>query len=389
MRIAYVCADGGIAVFGDKGASVHITAMAAAFGRIGHEVRVLCAQRGTGAADYPVEQITADLPPPVDRTANERSRIATAAAIEARLMALHRDWPFDLIYERYALWSTAGVRAGRRLGVPVIVEVNAPLVIEQAEFRTLMLADEARAIEAEVFSTAGALAVVSDELMPYVIARGAEPHRVQVIRNAVDTTRFAPTVLPARIAGVPDGAFVIGFCGSLKVWHGLEILLPAFGALKAALPRAHLLVVGEGPRKAWVEGFVAGAGLTDAVTLTGWVAHVDLPGVIARMDVATAPYPAAEGHYFSPLKLFEYLACGRPVVASRIGQIASLLNGTEAALLVPPGDAAALAAALLRLAHDPTLAAKLAHFAAIEGRRHDWTDNARTVVALTREKVPA
>ena len=205
----------------------------------------------------------------------------------------------------------------------------------------------------------------------------------------MDTTRFAPSVWPARIAGVPDGAFVIGFCGSLKVWHGLEILLPAFGALKAALPRAHLLVVGEGPRKAWVEGFVAGAGLTDAVTLTGWVAHVDLPGVIARMDVATAPYPAAEGHYFSPLKLFEYLACGRPVVASRIGQIASLLNGTEAALLVPPGDAAALAAALLRLAHDPTLAAKLAHFAAIEGRRHDWTDNARTVVALTREKVPA
>jgi len=389
MRIAYVCADGGIAVFGDKGASVHVTAMAAAFQRIGCGLHLLCARRGNGVADYPVEQVTADPSPPEDRAARERGHIATAAAIEARLLALHRDWPFDLIYERYSLWSTAGVRAARHLSVPVVVEVNAPLVTEQAEFRSLVLADEARAIEAEVFGTADALAVVSDELVPYVTARGAPGGRVQVIRNAVDTRHFSPAVPAARPADIPDHAFVVGFSGSLKAWHGLETLLPAFRALRERLPEAHLLVVGEGPRKAWVEGYAAGAGLAAAVTLTGWVSHADLPALIARMDVATAPYPAAEGHYFSPLKLFEYLALGRPVVASRIGQCAQILTGTDAALLVPPGDAEALTAALLRLAQDPGLAARLARNAATEGRRHDWTDNARAVLALIANRVQA
>jgi glycosyltransferase involved in cell wall biosynthesis len=389
MRIAYVCADGGIAVFGDKGASVHITAMAGAFGRIGHAVRVLCARSGAGSADFPVEQVSADLPPPDDRAGKERGHIATAAAIEARLVALHRDWPFDLIYERYSLWSTAGVRAGRRLDVPVVVEVNAPLVTEQAAFRSLVLEPEARAIEAEVFGHADALAVVSNELVAYVTAKGAVPARVHVIRNAVDTVRFAPHVQRAAVPGIADDAFVVGFSGSLKAWHGLDTLLPAFGALRHVLPRAHLLVVGEGPRAPWVEGYAAGAGLDDAVTLTGWVGHDDLPGLIARMDVATAPYPAAEGHYFSPLKLYEYLAVGRPVVASRIGQTAQVLGGTGAALLIAPGDPAALTRALLQVAQDRDLAAELARNAAAQGRRHDWTDNARAVMALIREKVPA
>ncbi len=389
MRIAYVCADGGIAVFGDKGASVHITAMAGAFCRIGHEVRVLCARRGTGSAEFPVEQVSADLPPPEDRAGKERDQIATASAIEERLVALHRDWQFDLIYERYALWSTAGVRAGRRLGVPVVVEVNAPLVTEQAAFRSLVLEPEARAIEAEVFRCADALAVVSDELVAYVTAKGAVPARVHVIRNAVDTARFTPHVPRALVPGIPDTAFVVGFSGSLKAWHGLDTLLPAFRALRDVLPKAHLLVVGEGPRKVWVEGYAAGAGLDGAVTLTGWVSHDELPGLIARMDVATAPYPAAEGHYFSPLKLYEYLAVGRPVVASRIGQTEQVLDGTGAALLVPPGDAAALTRALSQVAQDRDLALTLARNAAAQGRRHDWTDNARAVMALIREVVPA
>lgn len=389
MRIAYVCADGGIAVFGDKGASVHIRAMATAFQRLGHDLRVLCARKGEGTAGFSVDEVAADLPVPANRAAKERGHIATAAAIEDRLVALYQDWPFDLIFERYSLWSTAGVRAARRLGVPVVVEVNAPLVTEQAEFRALALADEARAIEREVFGQADVLAVVSDALVAYVTQRGAEADRVRVVRNAVDTALFTPRVARARPSAVPDGAFVVGFSGSLKAWHGLETLLPAFCLLRGQLPKAHLLVVGEGPRKAWVEGFAAGAGIGDAVTLTGWVGHQDLPGLIAAMDVATAPYPASDDNYFSPLKLFEYLSVGRPVVASRIGQTAQVLDGTDAALLVPPSDPKALAAALLRVAQDPTLAARLAHYAALEGRKHDWADNARAIIALIEEKVPA
>ena len=118
--------------------------------------------------------------------------------------------------------------------------------------------------------------------------------------------------------------------------------------------------------------------------MAGWVAHDALPGLIARMDVATAPYPEADDHYFSPLKLYEYLAMGRPVLASAIGQTADLLSGSGAARLLPPGDAGALAGALHDLCADPARRAVMSAAAADEGARHDWTRNAARVVEIAR-----
>lgn len=386
MRIAYVSADRGIPVFGEKGASIHIQEMIRAFAKLGHEVRVIAARRGEGCdpalhvEDVPISVVGND------RAEKERAAMAQADAIEARLVSLWRDWPFDMIYERYSLWSAAGCRAARRLSVPVVTEINAPLLLEQAAYRTLVCEQEARAIEAEVLAGSHALAAVSRQVGRYLTKAGAEPSRVHVIGNAVDTGRFHPGVPPTALPGVAPDAFVVGFTGSLKMWHGVDTLLQAFRELRDRDPRAHLLICGDGPKRGWIDGFVAGAGLDDAVTMAGWVDHVALPGLIARMDVATAPYPAAEDHYFSPLKLYEYLALGRPVLASDIGQTAELLRGSEAALLVPPGDAGALARGLLGLCRDRALLERMSAEAAREGARHDWTGNAARVVEIARNQ---
>ncbi|HSF96372.1 MAG TPA: glycosyltransferase family 4 protein, partial [Thermohalobaculum sp.] len=156
----------------------------------------------------------------------------------------------------------------------------------------------------------------------------------------------------------------------------------AFRLVRARAPEAHLLIVGDGPKRGWAEGFAQGALMDGAVTMTGWVDHDALPGLIARMDVATAPYPPSENSYFSPLKLYEYLAVGRPVVASAIGQTADVIADGVNGLLTPPGDAAALAEALLALRADPARAARLGRAAAAEGARHSWTRNARAVIDL-------
>lgn len=386
MRIAYVSADRGIPVFGEKGASVHIQEMIRAFAKLGHEVRVIAARRGEGCD--PALHVE-DVPITVagnDRAEKERAAMAQADAIEARLVSLWRDWPFDMIYERYSLWSAAGCRAARRLSVPVVTEINAPLLLEQAAYRTLVCEQEARAIEAEVLAGSHALAAVSRQVGRYLTKAGAEPSRVHVIGNAVDTGRFHPGVPPTALPGVAPDAFVVGFTGSLKMWHGVDTLLQAFRELRDRDSRAHLLICGDGPKRGWIDGFVAGAGLDDAVTMAGWVDHAALPGLIARMDVATAPYPAAEDHYFSPLKLYEYLALGRPVLASDIGQTAELLRGSEAALLVPPGDAGALARGLLGLCRDRALLERMSAEAAREGARHDWTGNAARVVEIARNQ---
>ncbi|PLL13609.1 glycosyltransferase family 1 protein [Tabrizicola sp. TH137] len=381
MRIAYLCPDGGIPVFGDKGGSVHVRAMIRAFRAEGHEVEVFCAETGDGPADFAVTALGPDFPPAEGREAKERRLLALADALQARLEQQHRHRPFDLIYERYGLWSAAGVRAGRRLGIPAVIEVNAPLVEEQAAFRKFVLQDAARAIEAEVFSTADALAVVSRELAVYVASRGAGPEAIHVIGNAVDCAAFHPAIPAAEVPGLPDTAFTIGFTGSLKAWHGTDLLVEALARLRPAID-ARLLIVGDGPERGALLDHAARHGLSHAVTITGWVPHHRLPGLIARMDAAVAPYPAMANHYFSPLKLFEYLAMGRAIVASRIGQTADLLGPDGSGLLVPPGDAVALADALHRIATDAPLAARLRQRAAMQARHHDWRANARRIVDL-------
>ena len=388
MRIVYVSADRGIPVFGEKGASIHIQEMLRAFARLGHEVRCVAARAGDG----PRHELSVDEVPQTvagaTRAEKERAAMAQADAIEARLNTLYREWPFDLIYERYSLWSAAGCRASKSLGVPIVTEVNAPLVLEQAAFRSLVCEDEARAIEAEVLMQSTALAAVSRQVSEYLTGAGADPVRVHVIGNAVDTGHFHPDVITAKL-DIPEDAFVVGFTGSLKMWHGVDTLMEAFRAFHAQEPRAHLLICGDGPKRGWIDGFIAGAGLQDAVTMAGWVDHCDLPSLIARMDVATAPYPASDTHYFSPLKLYEYLAMGIPVVASDIGQTSELLAGSDAACLLSPGDSAALARALADLAIDPERRRKMAAASAREGALHDWTRNASIVANIARKESAA
>lgn len=386
MRIVYVSADRGIPVFGEKGASIHIQEMMRAFASLGHNIRAVTARRGPGDARGLTVEEVAQTAQGADRADKERAAMAQADAIEARLLDLYRNWPFDLIYERYSLWSAAGCRAAARLGVPVVTEVNAPLVLEQTTFRSLVCYDEARAIEAEVLVKSTALAAVSKQMGDYLTDAGAAPERVHVIGNAVATGHFRPTVPAAELPGVPADAFVVGFTGSLKMWHGVDILLEAFRRLRAREPRAHLLICGDGPKRGWVEGFVAGAGLDDDVTLAGWIDHARLPSLIARMDIATAPYPASDAHYFSPLKLYEYLAMGRPVVASDIGQTAELLAGSDAAWLLPPGDVGALTRAMADLAANPERRRTMSQAASKEGRKHDWTRNAARVARIAADE---
>ena len=204
MRIAYISADRGIPVFGAKGAAVHIRELIGAFASLGHEIHLLAARAGERhAAPVPATIVEVGLPEQAERADRsgdrrldrERESLAAAEAIVDRLIALHAAKPFDLIYERYSLWSAAGCRAAARLGIPCVVEVNAPLVLEQREYRTLVLADQAEAIESEVFATAHTVVTVSDEVRAYALAHGADPGRTEVLPNGVDPARFHPCLL--------------------------------------------------------------------------------------------------------------------------------------------------------------------------------------------------
>lgn len=390
MHLLYLCADRGIPIRGHKGAAVHVRALADALAQAGHRVTIFTPRPGPADGPAPLAQII-HCPLPELKTdhglhaSEETTRQAQAYAGELADAALAwlADNACDAIYERYSLWSDAGARLRAATGLPLVLEVNAPLRAEAARHRHLENDALAAQIEATQFAAANFVAVVSQPLADYVIAHGADPARVHVLPNAVDPQRFHPAVRGGDVRqryGLHD-RIVVGFAGRMRPWHDGRTLLRAFARLHAADPAYHLLLVGEMSPELLAD--IEAAGLAHAVTCTGPVPHDEVPQHLAAMDVAVSSHAAAEAgetFYFSPLKLFEYLACGVPTVAAAVGQPAELIRPGHNGYLYPPGDDAALAAAIQTLAADPAHARTVAwNGAALVLREHTWAQNAARV----------
>lgn len=154
--------------------------------------------------------------------------------------------PFDLVYERYSLWSAAGPSVAVETGTPSILEINAPLIEEQQQHRELVDAELAISTSQTAFSQATSLAVVSAEVARAIGAEfEIDANKLHVVPNGVDIDRFSPQV-PAAL---PTDEFTIGFVGSLKPWHGVESLLQAFCMLHDTGRSARLRIIGDGPMR--------------------------------------------------------------------------------------------------------------------------------------------
>lgn len=396
MRIAYINADYGVPVLGRKGSSVHVKEMVNAFTRLGNDVDLFYTRLGHGEAPPLARLIGAEgvAVQPTESTGipaekrerhrKERGWIASARATEEDVIRCHAGSPFDLIYERYSLWSRAGANAAAKLNIPYVLEVNAPLVDEAAEYRDLADVEFARDIERAAFSAATLVVAVSDSIRSYVRSIGVPDHRIATMANGVNIDAFHPDAEPARLQGLGEGP-VIGFVGGLKHWHGVSDLMNAFRVVRRHMTDAQLLIVGDGPKRGWVEGFANGAGLEDCVHLTGWQPHGSLPSYVARMDITVAPYPSSERFYFSPLKLFEYMAAGKPVVASRIGQICSVVDEGRTGILVPPGDSKQLAREIANLAYDAPRRKAMGQEARAAAAKRSWLGNAQRVLGFVAD----
>jgi len=426
MKIAYLLADPGIGIFGTKGASVHAQEMIRAFRAMGHEITVFCTKRGDAYGDPRSEAVPADLSDlavfivPVAGVKGAAAREGAIARASDRMAVLAAEGDYDLLYERYSLFSVAGAQAKRRTAAPLIVEVNAPLLAEQAAHRSLHDVQTAATTTKETFMQADLLSCVSPPVAHWV--RSMTPQdgratRVRVTPNGVDPARFSPRA--PQVNTDSHSPVTIGFLGTLKPWHGTDLLLHAFARTvqhlesSPAAPTGNVIIplslriIGGGPQRQALENLAAELGISERTEFTGPVPPEQVPAELAQLDIAAAPYPApAEGteHYFSPLKVYEYLAAGVPVVASELGELGDLLgpgalnhvesHGTEsdeaesalsheaAGALVPPGDIDALAAALMRLVADPQLRARVGSVgrSRIEAR-HSWNSRAQELLA--------
>lgn len=401
MRILYLSGDPGIRLETQGGGAIHVRQFIGALTDLGHDPTLVCtskAESANGDADWPC---------PVHRSPIASWNDAIGATLRAgnRLLgrtgrrhpdlvrALHnvrfaqsaravaRKCNPHFIYERYALWGMSGLWLARQRAVPLVLEVNAPLVDEQRRYRGLSFPAVARAVERTVWQRADLVIAVSESLRDRLCNAGIAADRIRVLPNAVDKRAFTSDVdgTAVRRRFHLDDRFVVGFVGTFKRWHGADLLLTAFQALHANDPWTQLLLVGDGPLRASLEAQVRELELAGAVTFAGEILHEEVPRHLAAMDVVVAPYPAIEDFYYSPLKLLEYLAAGRAVIASRIGQVAEIITSGHNGLLVAPGDTGALAAALQRLRSDSTLRDTLGRNAGATSTS-TWSANAARVI---------
>jgi glycosyltransferase involved in cell wall biosynthesis len=401
VRIAYLCADFGIPIHGSKGASIHVRELSRALAGLGHDV-VIIAPRAGGPSPRsfglpvvevrlePLEQLTYDLlladKHGGARVAAEIRAMIYASTLRHRGLGLLRERRPDFIYQRYSLFGTAGLALARDLGVPLVLEVNAPLCDEQAAHRGLGFAATARALERTVLCSADVVVTVSRELEDWLIGLGVESSRITVLPNAVDVERFEAAEREREAVRTElglAGQQVVGFLGTLKPWHDTATLIRATGILHREMLKPRLIIIGDGPEREQLAELAQREGIADATTFIGTIPHERVPGHLAALDIAVTPYEASDRFYFSPLKLFEYLAAGRPVVAADVGRLRDCVRSGETGLLYRAGDARALAGALCSLLTDPERARALGRAGREHVRvHHTWRQNARTVVEL-------
>ena len=197
--------------------------------------------------------------------------------------------------------------------------------------------------------------------------------------------------LEVRMRWGLDADPVLGFVGSLRPWHGVEVLPALLDRLVSRYPDLRLVMVGDGPLRGKLERELRERCLARSAVLTGSLPHEEVAALIHQFDVALAPYSRPDhDFYFSPLKLFEYMACGVPVVAAALGQIEEVVRDGETGLLYPAGQQDALLAACERLLSDPDLRRRLGMIAAKEIHNHyTWDNNAERVVELARHLMAA
>jgi glycosyltransferase involved in cell wall biosynthesis len=382
MRVAYISADPGVPIFGRKGCSIHAQEVLRALAGRGCEIELFTTS-GEGPRPAGLDTIRLQMisrPSGKDAASRERSMLELNDQLNSALLSTGR---FDFIYERYSLWNYAGMEFARQHGLPGLLEINAPLIEEQAQYRTLVNRAGAEEVAARVFTAASAILAVSREVADYVEQFPAARGKTLVVPNAVRPERFPEQLTPA-LPSAP-GEFTVGFLGTLKAWHGLSILVEAFAILHKKVPATRLLLVGDGPEREKLLDDIKVRGLESCALLPGAVEPDKVPAYLASMEVAVAPYPKLADFYFSPLKVYEYMAAGLAVVASRIGQLEKVIEPGTNGILVPPGDPVALAEVLEKLQAEPLLRQHLGGTARrLVLRNHTWDKVAEQIIKVAK-----
>ena len=269
----------------------------------------------------------------------------------------------DLIIVRLETYVVSSVILAKLFKLPLIIEADAPAVYEERTFQHqyYRLPHVPEAIERTILKVSDKSICVSNVAKNYFIKQGVPKQKLEVISNGVDVRKFTIDNSPHEIRekfGI-DG-ICVGFVGSFHLWHGVDNLMKIIEDVTAKFPQIKFLMVGQGgPMYDTFKQFVRANQLEDNVIFTGYVSMDDMPKYIAAMDIVLAPYPKMKMFHYSPVKIYEYMASGKPVIASRIGQIGEIIQDGHNGILCAPGNVAEMEEKLIDLIQDPEKRARI------------------------------
>ncbi len=351
MRILYAAIDQ--TVPGPVGGAVHVEAVARGLASRGHEVHVLAMP---GEQGFPSNgAVWHEMRPPLARRQLRWMRSGDVLTLARRVAP-------DAIIERYYNFGGEGVRAAVETGALAVLEVNAPVIDYPGSPKHFvdraLLVEPMRRWRDWQCRAAGLIVTPSVRIVPTWVPA----ERILRIEWGADTDRFRPDVVGAVPYARRPGHPVAVFAGAFRRWHGALNLVTAISKLRQRKgPGVDAVLIGDGPELGRVRAAAAGL---DGVSFTGAVPHAAMPAALAAADIGVAPFePRAHGplsldFFWSPLKVFEYMASGLPVVAPRIDRLTEIVSDDCEAVLYDAGKSDALADALDRLA-DPALRTRL------------------------------
>lgn len=375
---------------GDGAEGIHIREMIGALQAIGEDVRLVSiTDRGESRGSGSNGRNPIVLKNRIPSALYEVGEVGYNAAGIATLLFECAKNRTDFIYERYSLYNLSAGVVGKLLNIPVFLEVNAPLAMERSTQpdEKLVFRKIGHWFEQQAFHLASGIVVVSSPLRDYIVSLGIAPGKILVLPNGVDETKFQPRIKNAELMKkyrIPQGKMVIGFSGIFRHWHGIDVLLEAFQLICSKGFPVHLLLVGDGPMREWIMEKVVQEGLENACTITGRIPYADMPEVVSLMDIAVSPRAT---FYASPMKIMEYMALKKAVVAPDTANIRDIVTEGQDGILFLGNSPEAMATAIISLLTEDSIYERTCQKAreTVETRLN-WRANARRIIEWVRSK---
>ena len=365
------------------GQYVHIEEIVNALTSLGHEIHMV-APRMTelsafGSSGGVVSKLKAHLPKALYEI------IEYSYSFFAFLKVLWAIWVFrpDVVYERYNLLFTGGIWAAKLCKIPILLEVNSPLYEEREEYGGIALKRLARWSEYYAWRNADVVLPVTHVLAEFIKRAGVPDKRISVIPNGVDTSRFNPALFTERLPEL-KGKCVIGFVGFCREWHHLDKVMSSLSSLKR--DDIIFLLVGDGPVLSDLKELAKELKFEKQFISTGLVSRKEMPYWISQIDIALQP---AVTPWASPLKLLEYLAMGKAVLADDSPNIKELLLDGYNAVLFKSGELEDMTNKLNKMILSPDLLAEVSNHAqqTINRRSLQWIGNAKSIESLINKQL--